>query len=133
MSADSRITGTTTHDNGAKDRHTLSDNGQKLFLIKNESVGISSCGTQIIDNKTIADFIRMFEEDEVKDTDSVKDVADKLSKYVVEKYKGDLIFHVCGYNDTQKCVYRIVNNNITVEVDTTTADTCGAVWILQIF
>ena len=42
MSADSRITGTTTYKDGKKDRHTLSDNGQKLFLIKNGNIGISS-------------------------------------------------------------------------------------------
>ena len=54
MSADIRITGTTTHTAGTKDRHTLSDNGQKLFLISNDSVGISSCGAQVIDGKTIA-------------------------------------------------------------------------------
>lgn len=72
MSADSRITGTTTHTDGTKDRHTLSDNGQKLFLIKSESVGISSCGAQVIDGKTIADFIRIFEQEEVNDADTVE-------------------------------------------------------------
>lgn len=126
MSADSRITGTTRYDDGTKDRHTLSDNGQKLFLIKNESVGISSCGPQLIDGKTIADFIRIFEQEEIKDTDTVETVAEKLNKYVVGKYQGDLIFHICGYDDINKCVYRIINNTLTLETDT--QDACGVIW-----
>ncbi len=126
MSADSRITGTTTHTDGTKDRHTLSDNGQKLFLIKSESVGISSCGAQVIDGKTIADFIRIFEQEEVNDADTVETIAEKLSKYVVGKYQGDLTFHVCGYNDIKKCVYRIINDTLTLEADT--QDHCGVIW-----
>lgn len=127
MSADSRITGTTTHEDGTKDRHTLSDNGQKLFLIKNESVGISSCGTQVINGKTIADFIRIFEQEEVTDIDTVQTIAEKLNKYVVGKYQGDLIFHVCGYNDIKKCVYRINNDNLT-SLEADKQDNCGAIW-----
>ena len=126
MSADSRITGTTTYTDGTKDRHTLSDNGQKLFLIKSESVGISSCGAQVIDGKTIADFIRIFEQEEVNDADTIETIAEKLRKYVVGKYQGDLIFHVCGYNDIKKCVYRIINDTLTLEADT--QDHCGVIW-----
>ena len=126
MSADSRITGTTTHKDGVKDRHTLSDNGQKLFLIKNDSVGISSCGAQVIDGKTIADFIRVFEQEEITDSDTVENVAEKLSKYIVGKYQGDLIFHVCGYKDIKKCVYRINNDTLTLVADS--QDDCGVIW-----
>ena len=126
MSADSRITGTTTYTDGTKDRHTLSDNGQELFLIKSESIGISSCGAQVIDGKTIADFIRIFEQEEVNDADTIETIAEKLSKYVVGKYQGDLIFHVCGYNDIKKCVYRIINDTLTLEADT--QDDCGVIW-----
>lgn len=126
MSADSRITGTTTHKDGTKDRHPLSDNGQKLFLIKNDNVGISSCGAQMIDGKTIADFIRIFGQEEVTDNDTVEEVAEKLSKYIDGKYQGDLIFHVCGYDDTKKCVYRITNGALTLEADS--QDDCGVVW-----
>ncbi|MCS4570226.1 hypothetical protein FZ989_06590 [Clostridium perfringens] len=59
---DSRLTGTTTYPDGTKDRHTLSDNSQKLFLIKkNNSIGISCCGDAKIAGKSVGDFIREFE------------------------------------------------------------------------
>ena len=35
MSADSRLTGITPCKDGVRDQYTVSDNGQKLFLIKN--------------------------------------------------------------------------------------------------
>ena len=38
MATDSRLTGVTNYPNGNVDRHTLSDNSQKLFLIKNNSI-----------------------------------------------------------------------------------------------
>lgn len=128
MSADSRITGTTTYKDGTKDRHTLSDNGQKLFLIKNEQVGISCCGDQEIDGKTVADFIRVFEQNEVSETDTVKDVAEKLNQYTIGKYKGSVIFHVCGYANGNKHVYRIINDAVSTVVDETNMDECSVVW-----
>jgi hypothetical protein len=128
MSADSRITGVTTYPNGMKDRHTLSDSGQKLFLIKNESVGISCCGDQEIDGKTVPDFIRVFEQSIVDDADSVKVVAEKLHQFVSNKYNGTVEFHVCGYMNGKKQVYRIINNAIHEEVTDANADECGVVW-----
>ena len=35
MAADSRVTGETKYENGNVDRYTISDNGQKIFLLKN--------------------------------------------------------------------------------------------------
>jgi len=128
MSADSRITGTTTYKDGTKDRHTLSDNGQKLFLIKNEQVGISCCGDQEIDGKTVADFIRVFEQSEISETDTVKDVAQKLNQYTIGKYKSPVIFHVCGYTTGNKHVYRIKNDTVLTVIDETNSDECSVVW-----
>lgn len=97
MSADSRLTGITPCKDGVRDQYTVSDNGQKLFLIKNGNIGISSCGDQTLDGKTIADFIRCFELEEVRSEDTVSDVANKLAAYVKGKHAGIVIFHVCGY------------------------------------
>ena len=38
MSADSRLTGITPCKDGVRDQYTVSDNGQKLFLIKNGNI-----------------------------------------------------------------------------------------------
>lgn len=127
MSADSRITGTTTHQDGTRDRHTISDNGQKLFLIKNR-IGVSCCGEQEIDGRTISDFIRLFEQQEVVETDTVKSVAEKLNQYVTGKYKSYVMFHVCGYNEGIKYFYRIDGKDVSSVVDEKNPDECGAGW-----
>ncbi|HEY5560198.1 MAG TPA: hypothetical protein VIK72_00320 [Clostridiaceae bacterium] len=41
MAADSRLTGYRTYEGGLTDRYTLSDNSQKIVLLKKVSVGIS--------------------------------------------------------------------------------------------
>lgn len=128
MSADSRITGITTHPDGTKDRHTVSDNGQKLFLIKNNTIGISSCGDCEIDGKTVADFIRIFEQEQISEQDTIKDIADKLNQYVSGKYSGSVIFHICGYANEKKYIYKIEGNAVTTIVDDSDPDKCGAIW-----
>lgn len=128
MSADSRITGITTHSDGTKDRHTLSDNGQKIFLIKDATVGISSCGDSEIDGKTVADFIRIFEQEQVKKEDSVKDIAEKLNKFVIGKYSGIVEFHVCGYANENRYVYRIRKDKVETQIDEKNTDICGTIW-----
>lgn len=128
MAADSRITGTTTYPDGTKDRYTLSDNAQKLFLIKDGKIGISICGDAELDGKTLADFIRVFELSEVEDTDSVKEVADKLSQYVKGKYSGSVILHVCGYSNEKRMIYRITNGTVKAELDETNESECSAIW-----
>ncbi|MGL4451381.1 MAG: hypothetical protein ACRCTZ_09345 [Sarcina sp.] len=112
MAADSRLTGVTTHSDGTKDRRTLSDNSQKLFLIKNGSIGISCCGDAIIGSKSVGDFIRSFEIEMVKDEDNIIEVGEKLSKYTEEKHGKGVIYHVCGYYNDEQYVYNIVNNEI---------------------
>ena len=49
-----------------------------------------------------------------------------MSLYVAGKYEGDLIFHVCGYNNMKKCIYRIVNGTLTLEADK--QEDCGVIW-----
>ena len=127
MSADSRITGTIIHEDGTKDKLTLSDNGQKLFLIKNR-IGVSCCGDQEIDGKTVADFIRVFEQEEVDETDTAKDVAKKLKEYAVGKYKTSIVFHVCGFSKDNKQVYRIINDSIETVIDENNFEECGTIW-----
>ena len=130
MSADSRLTGITPCKDGVRDQYTVSDNGQKLFLIKNGNIGISSCGDQTLDGKTIADFIRCFELEEVRSEDTVSDVANKLAAYVKGKHAGIVIFHVCGYVNSERFVYRIIDSDeqhdITSEIDV--PGQCAAVW-----
>lgn len=129
MAADSRLTGTTTYPDGTRDRHTLSDNSQKIFLIKNETVGISCCGDAIIAGKSVGDFIRLFEIEKVENLDSVTDVAMKLKEYTIENHGFGVIYHVCGYIDDKQYVYQITDAHLQL-VNNNSIETLnyGAVW-----
>jgi hypothetical protein len=57
MITDSRLIGTYTRDNGVVERFTFSDNAQKIFLIRNSTVGVSFCGDALMEGRTVADFL----------------------------------------------------------------------------
>lgn len=124
MAADSRLTRTKSqkainlpHKEGENDKvlfvnstYTLSDNAQKVLLIKKAGVGVSFCGDAMIDGVTVADFIRKFEIEKVEEGDSAETVATKL----VEYYTGtNTHFFVCGYKDDVPYVFDV--NRGTVE------------------
>ena len=84
--------------------YTLSDNAQKVILIKKVNVGVSFCGNALIDGVTVADYIRKFEIDKVKNDDTTEEVAEKLSAY----YGGrGTHFFVCGYDNDAPYVYDV--------------------------
>ena len=118
MAADSRLTRTKPqnaidlpHKEGEKDKvlllqsmYTLSDNAQKVLLIKKAGVGVSFCGEAMIDGVTVADYIRKFEIEQINEGDSAEIVANKLINY----YKGnDTHFFVCGYKDDIPYVFDV--------------------------
>lgn len=108
MAADSRLTGYRTDPAGIEERFTLSDNAQKIVLVRNESIGISFAGDAIIDQKTVSDFIRIFDIKEVQDTDTVEEVALKLQNYLLNHYNNYfVIFFVAGFDNELPFVYRV--------------------------
>lgn len=111
MAADSRMTGNIavkTPDGKMQQQgmFSLSDNAQKVFLLSKVKVGISSCGTAVLENKTISDYLRIFEIEEVSKTDSVTDVAKKLQAYAY-KFFPHVNFFVCGYDEDEPFVYDV--------------------------
>ena len=114
IAADSRLTRTitTTADDGTitNDRFTTTDNAQKVVLLEKCPVGIASCGTALINDKTIADYIRLFEINDVEENDTPKVVAEKLVKHSAE-FKGTTFF-VCGYSEDVPFVYAITDQGI---------------------
>lgn len=99
--------------------YTLSDNTQKVFLIKKVNVGVSFCGNAFIDGMTVADFIRRFEIEKVSPTDTAEEVARKLSEY----YKGSgTHFFVCGYNEDIPFVYDVINGYSRSNISTSTVN-----------
>lgn len=112
IAADSRLTGTRTiTDSVGKqtvEKFTISDNAQKIVLLNKSPVGIASFasfGTAIIDGKTIADYIRVFEINDVIDNDTPEVVADKLLSHSAE-FPGTT-FYVCEYSQDIPYVFLV--------------------------
>ena len=109
VAADSRLTGErkvkSTNGNDIIEKFPISDNAQKVVLLEKCPVGIASYGTAIIDGKTIADYIRLFEINDVENDDTPETVADKLLKHSSE-FAGTT-FYVCGYNSDVPYVYLV--------------------------
>ena len=112
ISSDSRLTGTTTYPNGNIDRHILSDNSQKLFHLKKADIGIACCGDATISGKSVGDFLRIFEINEVQETDTVEQVATKLKDYTIQQHGKGVTYHVCGYCEDEQFIFRIVDDSV---------------------
>lgn len=90
---------------------TQSDNAQKIMLLNKVKVGISACGIGILNGKTVSDYIRSFEIEEVSTEDTVSSVAQKLQIYS-SRFFPQVNFFVCGYDSDEPFVYT-VNREIT--------------------
>ena len=109
MAADSRLTREKKYkdadENNIIEKYTISDNAQKIVLLNKCNVGIASCGNAYIDGKTIADYIRLFEINDVDENDTPESVADKLLTHGTE-FPGTS-FYVCGYSQDVPYVFYI--------------------------
>jgi hypothetical protein len=122
LAADSRLTGYKKFDSMVE-RFVISDNAQKIMLVRDSKVGVSFCGDAIIEDKTVSDFIRLFDINYVEKSDFVIDIAKKLEKELREKYARYAIsFQIAGYDNDIPYVYdvqkgKITRNNYTEEQD----------------
>ncbi|WP_195990151.1 hypothetical protein [Clostridium sp. D53t1_180928_C8] len=114
MDADSRLTGTTTHNN-IIDRHTISDNSQKLFLLKNNTIGIACCGDAIIARRSVGDFFRQFEIDNIDKSDNILTIVIKLRDYTISMHGFGVNYQVSGYLDDVPYMYTIINDQFVRE------------------
>ena len=121
LAADSRMTGNImmkTPDGKTQQQgmFTISDNAQKVFLLNKVRVGIASCGFAILENKTVSDYLRLFEIEEVRPKDNVTDVAKKLQAYAY-KYFPNVHFFVCGYEEEEPFVYDVSKELRRINMD----------------
>ena len=111
IAADSRSTlSTTKTEDGTTTikKFSVSDNAQKIVLLNKCQVGIASVGDAIIEGKTISDYIRLFEINNITNGDTAEVVADKLLEHKSEYPK--TTFYVCGYNDDIPYIFVIDTN-----------------------
>lgn len=113
MAADSRLTGHKDYYNGLIDRFTISDNSQKIFLLKKSNVGISSCGDALIDGKTIADYLRIFEIEQITKDDDIHVIASKLQKSLIPtSATSNLFFFIAGYIKNDAFIYKVKRDTL---------------------
>ena len=111
IAADSRSTlSTTKTEDGTTTikKFSVSDNAQKIVLLNKCQVGIASVGDAIIEGKTISDYIRLFEINNITNGDTAEVVADKLLEHKSEYPK--TTFYVFGYNDDIPYIFEIDTN-----------------------
>lgn len=111
IAADSRSTlSTTKTEDGTTTikKFSVSDNAQKIVLLNKCQVGIASVGDAIIEGKTISDYIRLFEINNITNGDTAEVVADKLLEHKSEYPK--TTFYVFGYNDDIPYIFVIDTN-----------------------
>ncbi|SDN95438.1 hypothetical protein [Bacillus sp. OK048] len=114
MTADSRLIGSYTRDNGVVERFTFTDNAQKLLLIRNSNIGVSFCGDALIEGRTVADFLREFDSNQVKSTDSIPEVAEKLKDTLYSKFTNyKVAFYLAGFDYDIPYVYLVSKDSIT--------------------
>ena len=121
LAADSRMTGNImfkTNDGKTQQQgmFSISDNAQKVFLLSKVRVGISYCGLAILENKTVSYFLRIFEIQEVRENDSVTDVAKKLQAYAFRFFPA-VHFFVCGYEEEEPFVYDVAKELKRINMD----------------
>lgn len=113
IAADSRLTWKKEYKdkdgNNVIERYPFSDNAQKVVLLNKCKVGIASCGTALIDGKTIADYIRLFEINDVAEDDTPEIVAEKLLKHGSD-FSGTN-FYVCGYSQDIPYVFYVTSTS----------------------
>lgn len=75
-----------------------SDFTYKLFLLKQQEVGISAYGETLLGRVQMESHIKRLEEERLKDNDTVDKVADKLMAYFRGKFpQANTVFHVAGF------------------------------------
>ncbi|MCR5448489.1 MAG: hypothetical protein K6F23_03770 [Solobacterium sp.] len=110
MAADSRITGARIVKDKERiinEKFTISDNGQKLFLLK-DRIGISFTGNTMQNNQNIVDYLSDFSEKEITEDDNVDTVIEKLHQNLKAiDPNNTTIFFVGGYVGNEQRVYRV--------------------------
>lgn len=109
MSADSRLTTARKVENESV-VFTLTDNAQKVILLNKIKVGILFCGSAFIENRSIFDYLRMFEIRELGKKDTITSVAEKLYNAVMGIE--DVTFLVGGYSEDIPYVYEVCNGRL---------------------
>ncbi len=123
MAAESRVTGDRILPDKTKEKCTLSDNGQKLFLLA-DRFGLSTCGIRVVGDRPVSEFISDFEKS-ITPSESTRDVANRLCELAIEKQALGTVFHVCGFDEGIRSVFSAENGELKLWADKSNAGDCS--------
>lgn len=108
LAADSRLTGHRKYPDGTTDRFTISDNAQKIILLRDSTIGVVYCGDSMLGGQTVSDFLRNFDISNVSDSDTVECISIKLKDFLLKEFSDNNVFFIlAGYDDDEPYVYDV--------------------------
>ncbi|KRG15622.1 hypothetical protein ACA30_05920 [Virgibacillus soli] len=113
MTSDSRLTQRFDYEDGSYREFALSNEEQKIFLVKNNEIGITYTSNRMRDGFRMPEFISRFNQLHLSQEDSVKSIATKLNDCLInEEFTGSIV--VAGYDDNLPFVFLLENNEVTL-------------------
>lgn len=112
LSADSRLTGTFKKDDGTIERYAISDNSQKIVLIRNSTIGVVLYGNGDVDGKNVTTFISLFNSTYIDEQDTVEVVSKKLKEQLIKCEVHDSFFILAGYDGDEPFVYEVTSKKV---------------------
>ncbi|MGG0718661.1 hypothetical protein ABE096_13850 [Robertmurraya massiliosenegalensis] len=108
IASDSRLTGTRRNNRGYDEQFILSDNMNKILLLKGNRIGIAFNGDTDFMGKSIHQILQEFVFNHSEQTDNIRDISMKLQYYVFSNYPGmDVNFIVAGYENGEPYVFQV--------------------------
>lgn len=110
--SDSRITIRTEGE--TTEREILSDKEQKIFLLRNNEVGMVYTADNMPEGFTMVEFVKNMNKFIVKPNDSILDLTSKIKHYIngVENIKVSIV--IAGFDNEDPYVYLIENQSIKI-------------------
>lgn len=112
--SDSRITLNKKFNDGTEENEVLSDQEQKIFLLRNNDVCLVSTSENMPDGFTMVEFINNMNKFIIKRDDSIWDITLKIKSYINEVPGIKISIVIAGYDNGEPYLFLIENKNIKV-------------------
>ena len=112
MTADSRLTERLDHEDGRVEEFVLSDNEQKIFLVRNNEVGMVYTAEGMPDGFTMSEFVGNMNKFIIKPNDSILDLTLKIAPYINEIEGMEPSIVIAGFDNGEPCVCLIKDKKV---------------------
>lgn len=113
MLSDSRLTLNIKNEDGHINHEILSDNEQKIFLLRNEDIGMVYTADEMPEGFRMSEFVENMNEFLIKPNDTIFDVAFNIRNHIEGVGISSYSIVVAGYDNGSPYVYLIENGLIS--------------------